>query len=314
MKLEPPPVRPARRGPRRLPSLGGGAEASSLALARAARPLSRRRRLRRSGARQRHSVDAPTLPVGRRRDPARSRSPRTRASAASSRPRRRSSRRRRTGPAGCSSRASGRRASTGTASPMPRGMAAGSAGRSPRRADNDPRPVKFAFVSCQNINEGLLNAYRRMIYEDERAARAEQLGFVLHLGDFIYEVVEYPEDVQTRYDRTIYDVGRIPDGEKVGNFHIPPDRRRLSRRLSRLSRRSGPAGCPRPLAVRGDVGQSRILLAGLAEHPEGAAGSSAPGADPQGRRQPGLVRISAGAGDQGERPRLDRFDPPASCR
>jgi alkaline phosphatase D len=60
-----------------------------------------------------------------------------------------------------------------------------------------------------------------MIYEDERAPAAEQLGFVLHLGDFIYEVVQYPEEVKTRYDRTIYEVARIPDGHKVGNFHIP---------------------------------------------------------------------------------------------
>jgi alkaline phosphatase D len=85
----------------------------------------------------------------------------------------------------------------------------------------DPRAVNFAFVSCQDVNEGKLNAYRRMIYEDERAPAAEQLGFVLHLGDFIYEVVEYPEEVKTRYDRTIYEVARIPDGRKVGNFHIP---------------------------------------------------------------------------------------------
>jgi alkaline phosphatase D len=86
---------------------------------------------------------------------------------------------------------------------------------------SDPRPVSFAFVSCQDINEGKLNAFRRMIYEDERAPAAEQLGFVLHLGDFIYEVVQYPDEVKTRYDRTIYEVARIPDGHKVGNFHIP---------------------------------------------------------------------------------------------
>src|SRR5438270_3985685 len=86
---------------------------------------------------------------------------------------------------------------------------------------NDPRPVNFAFVSCQDVNEGKLNAYRRMIFEDERAGAADQLGFVLHLGDFIYEVVEYPDEVKTRYDRTIYDVGRIPDGGKVGKFHFP---------------------------------------------------------------------------------------------
>ena len=89
---------------------------------------------------------------------------------------------------------------------------------------SDTRPVNFAFVSCQDVNEGKLNGYRRMIFEDERAAPAEQLGFVLHLGDFIYEVIQYPEEVKTRYDRTIYEVARLPaepDSFKVSNFHIP---------------------------------------------------------------------------------------------
>jgi alkaline phosphatase D len=88
-------------------------------------------------------------------------------------------------------------------------------------APDDPRPVNFAFVSCQSVNEGKLNGYRRMIFEDERVPAAEQLDFVLHLGDFIYEVMQYPEEVKTRYDRIIYEVARIPDGKKVGNFHIP---------------------------------------------------------------------------------------------
>src|SRR3982751_392158 len=86
---------------------------------------------------------------------------------------------------------------------------------------NDPRPVNFAFVSCQDVNEGKLNGYRRMIFEDERARPEDQLVFVLHLGDFIYEIVEYPEEVKTRYDRTIYEVARIPDGGRAGNFHFP---------------------------------------------------------------------------------------------
>jgi alkaline phosphatase D len=86
---------------------------------------------------------------------------------------------------------------------------------------SDPRPVSFAFVSCQTVNEGALNGYRRMIFEDERAAPADQLGFILHLGDFIYEVVQYPEEVKSRYDRTIYEVARIPDALKVSNFYIP---------------------------------------------------------------------------------------------
>ena len=85
---------------------------------------------------------------------------------------------------------------------------------------NDPRTVNFAFVSCQDVNEGKLNGYRRMIYEDERVPADQQLDFVLHLGDFIYEVVEYPEEVKTRYDRTIYEVARIPDGGKHDKLHL----------------------------------------------------------------------------------------------
>jgi len=87
--------------------------------------------------------------------------------------------------------------------------------------DDDPRPVRFAFVSCQSVNEGAQNAYRRMIWEDEKAPADQRLGFVLHLGDFIYEVVEYPDEVPHRYDRIVYDLGRIPDARKVSNFHVP---------------------------------------------------------------------------------------------
>lgn len=39
-------------------------------------------------------------------------------------------------------------------------------------ADDDPRPVRFAFVSCQDVIEGAQNAYRRMAFEDEKAAGA----------------------------------------------------------------------------------------------------------------------------------------------
>src|ERR1051325_2882635 len=88
--------------------------------------------------------------------------------------------------------------------------------------NDDARPIKFAFVSCQNVNDGAQNAYRRMIFEDERAAAGEQLGFVLHLGDFIYEIVWYPEDrPQGMYDRRIRDIVRYANGEKFSDFHVP---------------------------------------------------------------------------------------------
>jgi alkaline phosphatase D len=89
-------------------------------------------------------------------------------------------------------------------------------------ADRDARPVRFAFVSCQNANQGAQHAYRRMIYEDERARPDDRLQFVLHLGDFIYEMVWYPEDrPQGYYDRRMRDIVRYPDGEKITDFHVP---------------------------------------------------------------------------------------------
>ncbi|HEX6650442.1 MAG TPA: alkaline phosphatase D family protein [Pyrinomonadaceae bacterium] len=89
-------------------------------------------------------------------------------------------------------------------------------------AENDNRPVSFSFVSCQNIQMGGSNAYRRMIWEDERKAVADQLGFVLHLGDFVYEVVWYPEDrPKGYYGRRLHDVVRYPHGEKIRDFHVP---------------------------------------------------------------------------------------------
>ena len=92
-------------------------------------------------------------------------------------------------------------------------------------AHDDPRPARFAFASCQTICEGAQNAYRRMIFEDERAAPDERLGFVLHLGDFIYEVVQYPDQVRNghRYDRLIKFPIRFPKGRTVAKnrFWVP---------------------------------------------------------------------------------------------
>ena len=87
---------------------------------------------------------------------------------------------------------------------------------------DDARPVRFVFVSCQNANDGAQNAYRRMIFEDQRSPEAERIGFILHLGDFIYEIVWYPEDrLKGMYDRRLRDIVRYPHGEKVQDFHIP---------------------------------------------------------------------------------------------
>ena len=88
--------------------------------------------------------------------------------------------------------------------------------------DDDTRPARFTFVSCQNANLGEQHAYRRMIYEDERAPASQRLEFVLHLGDFVYEAMWYPEEKPGGlYGRRIRDVVRFPHGEKIADYHIP---------------------------------------------------------------------------------------------
>ena len=41
-------------------------------------------------------------------------------------------------------------------------------GRTITAPSTDTRPVSFAFVSCQNVQQGASTAYRRMIWEDEQ--------------------------------------------------------------------------------------------------------------------------------------------------
>ena len=177
-------------------------------------------------------------------------------------------------------------------------------------AEDDTRPVKFAFVSCQNINEGFQHAYRRMIHEDERAEPGEQLGFVLHLGDFIYEVVQYPEEVATRYDRRIVEIVRLAESLKVGNFHLPLDLAGY-RAIYRAYLRDPDIQDARarwPFVAMWDnhefswQGRQSLLKAGRIERPAQTLKVAANQAWFE--YQP--ARISKPSG-----PGLDRFDPPA---
>lgn len=54
-------------------------------------------------------------------------------------------------------------------------------------APDAEREVRFAFASCQSYEDGFYGAYRRLVEDDRAAPPDEQLDFVLHLGDFIYE-------------------------------------------------------------------------------------------------------------------------------
>lgn len=89
-------------------------------------------------------------------------------------------------------------------------------------ANDSDAPVRFTFVSCQCPNEGALHAYRKMIFEDEARPKDGRLNFVLHLGDFIYEVTWYAEDNPGgNRGRRIRNLYKFPQGRKVGNFHLP---------------------------------------------------------------------------------------------
>ncbi len=89
------------------------------------------------------------------------------------------------------------------------------------RADSDT-PVRFTFVCCQCPNEAAMNAYRKMIFEDEARPKEQRLNFVLHLGDFIYEVTWYAEDNPNgNRGRRIRNLYKFPQGRKVSNFHLP---------------------------------------------------------------------------------------------
>ncbi|MCB1841431.1 MAG: alkaline phosphatase D family protein [Halioglobus sp.] len=54
-------------------------------------------------------------------------------------------------------------------------------------AANSPRRVNVAFASCQSYEQAHFGAWARMLEDDTDAPREEQIDFVLHLGDFIYE-------------------------------------------------------------------------------------------------------------------------------
>lgn len=83
-------------------------------------------------------------------------------------------------------------------------------------APGDARPARFAFVSCQNINMGYLQAWRRMIHDD-RAAQ-QPIAFVVHLGDFIYEIFFQPAENPNGYGGTpLRPMPNYPTGEKVQN-------------------------------------------------------------------------------------------------
>ena len=52
------------------------------------------------------------------------------------------------------------------------------------------RAVRFVVISCAKYNSGFFNAYRAV-------AEMDDIDFVLHLGDYIYEAAQVPTGKQT---------------------------------------------------------------------------------------------------------------------
>ncbi|MEA2622981.1 MAG: alkaline phosphatase [Chloroflexota bacterium] len=89
--------------------------------------------------------------------------------------------------------------------------------------------VRFAQCSCSKFNAGFLNAYARIADRDD-------LDFVLHLGDYIYEAAQRPPASQTPGA----DIGRPFDPEhecvtlddyrrRYAQYHADPDAQRMHR-------------------------------------------------------------------------------------
>jgi alkaline phosphatase D len=77
--------------------------------------------------------------------------------------------------------------------------------------------VRFAMVSCQDFNGRYYNTYRHMA--------AEELDFVLHLGDYIYETTGDPAFQDTAPDRVLQftdEAGAIVFNESTMTNSSPP--------------------------------------------------------------------------------------------
>ncbi len=85
-------------------------------------------------------------------------------------------------------------------------------------ASNSERAVRFAFASCQKYESGFYGAWARLVADDEAASEDQQLDFVLHLGDFIYEVIgDVPAGVDASRKIPPFPDGStpwVPDGTK----------------------------------------------------------------------------------------------------
>lgn len=84
-------------------------------------------------------------------------------------------------------------------------------------APDADRPVRLAFASCQSYEAGWYDAWRHLVAVDEAAPDDEQLDFVLHLGDFIYEALGY--GAARRIDPLPSGGGQVGEGAEWASSH-----------------------------------------------------------------------------------------------
>lgn len=100
-------------------------------------------------------------------------------------------------------------------------------GRTKTLPPNEGSHLRFAQVSCAQYNAGFFNAYARIAERDD-------LDFVLHLGDYIYESANVPPAGQTpgadigRPFEPLHECKTLADYRKRYNqYHRDPDVQRL---------------------------------------------------------------------------------------
>ena len=104
--------------------------------------------------------------------------------------------------------------------------------------------VVFAMVSCAKLNAGFFNAYARLAERDD-------LQFLLHLGDYIYEASNTPPASQTpgadigRPFDPLHECVTLDDYRtRYNQYHRDPEVQLLHRRARDRSRRSTTTSSP----------------------------------------------------------------------
>ena len=165
----------------------------------------------------------------------------------------------------------------------------------PARDDDAPGALRVRQLPGRHA--GRVNAYRRMIYEDDARPRDEQLELRaaprrLHLRGRPVSRGQ-PERPQAR----AAPARRRALSERREDARFPPaDRsRRLSHGVSQLSARSRSAGCARAFSVRARCGTTTSSRGAAIRASRFFDDAPRPAQTHEGRREPGLVRVPAGA-------------------